>query len=84
MSRRGGRVNRGSEKGHGRLPRSRDTAGGGGRITEVTLRPEVTVADASMTEKGKSLHGDIDALCFIARSVTFPVSHEPVTRVQEA
>jgi organic hydroperoxide reductase OsmC/OhrA len=59
-----------------------DEKGGGGEITEVTLRPEVTVADASMTEKAASLHDDINAVCFIARSVNFPITHEPVIRVR--
>ncbi|MCC2275826.1 OsmC family protein [Streptomyces sp. ET3-23] len=59
-----------------------DASGGGGRITEVVLRPEVTVAEASMTDKARALHGDVHAVCFIARSVNFPIRHEPVVRVQ--
>ena len=57
-----------------------DPAGGGGQITEVTLRPEVTVAEASMVAKARSLHDDINAVCFIARSVDFPIRHVPVVR----
>jgi organic hydroperoxide reductase OsmC/OhrA len=57
-----------------------DESGGGGQITAVTLRPEVTVAKASMTEKARSLHDDINAVCFIARSVNFPITHIPVIR----
>lgn len=60
-----------------------DETGGGGRFTEVVLRPEVTVAEASMAEKARALHGDVPAVCFIARSVNFPVTHEPVIRVQQ-
>lgn len=60
-----------------------DKSGGGGQITEVVLRPEVTVADASMEEKARSLHGNAAAVCFIARSVNFPITHAPVIRVQE-
>ncbi|MGW2279309.1 OsmC family protein [Streptomyces sp. NPDC001770] len=60
-----------------------DETGGGGRITQVVLRPEVTVTDASMVEKARALHGDVPALCFIARSVNFPIAHEPVVHVQE-
>ncbi|MFF7363219.1 hypothetical protein [Streptomyces sp. NPDC008125] len=33
--------------------------------------------------KARALHGDVPALCFIARSVNFPVTHEPVVHVQE-
>ncbi|AZK93788.1 MULTISPECIES: OsmC family protein [Streptomyces] len=57
-----------------------DESGGGGRITEVVLRPEVTVADAATAEKARALHGKVPAVCFIARSVNFPVRHEPVIR----
>jgi organic hydroperoxide reductase OsmC/OhrA len=54
-----------------------DAAGGGGQFSEVVLRPAVTVAAASMVDKGLSLHAEVDALCFIARSVNFAVHHEP-------
>jgi organic hydroperoxide reductase OsmC/OhrA len=57
-----------------------DASGGGGQFTEVVLRPAVTVADPSMTDKARALHGEIGALCFIARSVNFPVRHEPTVR----
>jgi organic hydroperoxide reductase OsmC/OhrA len=33
-----------------------------------------------MTDKARALHGEIGALCFIARSVNFPVRHEPTVR----
>ncbi|MYT12155.1 Organic hydroperoxide reductase OsmC/OhrA [Streptomyces sp. SceaMP-e96] len=59
-----------------------DAHGGGGQITEVVLRPEVTVAEASMADTARALHGDVHAVCFIARSVNFPIRHEPVIRVQ--
>jgi organic hydroperoxide reductase OsmC/OhrA len=51
---------------------------GGGRFTEVTLRPRVTVSSADMIEAAVGLHKDANAKCFIASSVTFPVRHEPV------
>jgi organic hydroperoxide reductase OsmC/OhrA len=57
-----------------------DADGRGGAFTEVVLRPHVTVADASMEERATALHADVPALCFIARSVAFPVRHEPVVR----
>jgi organic hydroperoxide reductase OsmC/OhrA len=59
-----------------------DESDGGGQITAVTLRPEVTVAKASMTDKARSLHDDINAVCFIARSVNFPITHIPVIRAE--
>jgi organic hydroperoxide reductase OsmC/OhrA len=58
-----------------------DAAGGGGQFTEVVLRPAVTVADPSMADKARALHDEIDAICFIARSVNFPVRHEPTVSV---
>jgi len=57
-----------------------DATGGGGQFTDVTLRPAVTVADPSMADKAMALHNEIDAVCFIARSVNFPVRHEPAVR----
>ncbi|QQR86259.1 MAG: OsmC family protein [Flavobacteriales bacterium] len=53
------------------------TEGDGGRMTEVTLHPQVTVRDADMVEKANSLHSEASKLCFIASSVNFPVRHEP-------
>jgi organic hydroperoxide reductase OsmC/OhrA len=58
-----------------------ETEDGGGRFTEVTLRPVVTVAEASMTETALELHGRAGELCFIASSVNFPVRHEPEIHV---
>ena len=51
---------------------------GSGEFTEVVLRPIVTVANASMCERAEALHNDAAKLCFIARSVNFPVHHRPV------
>ncbi|WP_199434677.1 OsmC family protein [Qaidamihabitans albus] len=55
--------------------------GGGGRFEEVVLRPVVTVADASMTERAGQLHAEASTRCFIASSVNFPVRHEPLITV---
>lgn len=49
----------------------------GARFTEVTLYPTVTVKDASMIEKAIALHDNAHHSCFIAKSVNFPVQHEP-------
>jgi organic hydroperoxide reductase OsmC/OhrA len=54
-----------------------ETEEGGGRFTEVTLRPAVEVADPSMTESALELHDRAHELCFIASSVNFPVRHQP-------
>ena len=58
-----------------------DATGGGGEFTDVVLRPAVTVASPSMVDKAQALHDEIDSICFIARSVNFPVRHEPTVRV---
>jgi organic hydroperoxide reductase OsmC/OhrA len=55
-----------------------EDADGGGRFTEVLLRPRVTVASASMIEAATALHAEANRKCFIANSVTFPVRHEPI------
>ncbi|MCB5909595.1 OsmC family protein [Streptomyces pinistramenti] len=58
---------------------------GGGRFTEVVLRPRVEVASAQMRERALALHGTAHEKCFIANSVSFPVLHEPVvTAPQES
>jgi organic hydroperoxide reductase OsmC/OhrA len=50
---------------------------GSGQFREVTLRPKVTVREKSMIEKANSLHHEANRMCFIARSVNFPVNHSP-------
>jgi len=55
-----------------------EDADGGGRFTEVVLRPRVTVASAGMIETATALHAAAHAKCFIANSVNFPVRNEPV------
>ncbi len=54
---------------------------GGGAFTEVTLRPVVTVADASMLALADELHAEAAEKCFIAASVAFPVRHDPTSVV---
>ncbi|MBY4205585.1 OsmC family protein [Rhodococcus fascians] len=54
---------------------------GSGQFVEVTLAPVVTVADSSMVTRAEELHAESAAKCFIARSVNFPVRHNPTTRV---
>ncbi len=50
---------------------------GSGQLAEVTLNPEVKVKDSSMNERAIELHDQAEKLCFIARSVNFPVHHKP-------
>jgi organic hydroperoxide reductase OsmC/OhrA len=54
-----------------------ETPNGGGRFTEITLRPAVTITDVAMTDKANALHEKASEMCFIANSLNFPVHHEP-------
>ena len=62
------------DEAHGEMRTHRD---GSGEFTSVTLRPRVTVAEPAMVEVAERLHAEAPQLCFIARSVNFPVAHEP-------
>lgn len=50
---------------------------GRGRFLEAVLRPTITISADSDPEVASGLHGKIHDFCFIARSVNFPVRHEP-------
>jgi len=52
---------------------------GSGQFERVVLHPQVTVADSGHIELAASLHHEANQVCFIARSVNFPVEHQPVT-----
>jgi len=58
-----------------------ETSNGSGHFTEVTLNPIVTVTDISMIEKANELHKKANELCFIARSVNFPVRHNAISKM---
>jgi organic hydroperoxide reductase OsmC/OhrA len=55
-----------------------ETAGRGGHMTGVTLRPRVVISAESDPAKALALHDEAHHLCFIANSVNFPVGHEAV------
>lgn len=55
---------------------------GGGRFKEVTLYPEVTITDQSKISKAIELHREAHRLCFIANSCNFPITHDPVIKVE--
>lgn len=50
---------------------------GAGRFTKATLRPEITVKAGADLALADDLHHRISEVCFIARSVAFPVEHAP-------
>ena len=53
-----------------------ENSSGGGRFTEVILRPQITLAPGSDTVKALALHHEAHEKCFIASSVNFPVRIE--------
>ncbi len=52
-------------------------ADGSGQFVSATLRPVLTVADPAHIELASGLHEEAARKCFIARSVNFPVQHDP-------
>jgi organic hydroperoxide reductase OsmC/OhrA len=58
-----------------------EEADGAGQFVSVTLRPRVTITAGSDSAKAQSLHHEASEKCFIARSMNFPVGHEPTVVV---
>lgn len=50
---------------------------GAGQFRAVTLRPQVRISAGSDEARALALHEEAHAMCFIARSVNFPVTAEP-------
>ena len=50
---------------------------GSGQFESVTLKPRVTVAGPAAPDLLEELHVEANKVCFIARSVNFPVLHQP-------
>jgi organic hydroperoxide reductase OsmC/OhrA len=71
----GVRVVRYTDSPVGRLTVERD---GGGRFDEVVLHPSVGVEGVVDAAQLDALHERSHELCFVARSVNFPVRHEAV------
>jgi organic hydroperoxide reductase OsmC/OhrA len=57
--------------------------GGAGRFVEATLRPLVRLKPGADLAAAEAIHHRIHAVCFIARSVNFPVVYAPVTVVED-
>ena len=58
----------------GTLVEQRD---GSGVFTEITLRPQVTIASGSDPSLAERLHADAHRMCPLAASLSCPVRHEP-------
>ena len=52
-------------------------ANGAARFISATLRPVITLQPGADMERAHQIHHEIHKVCFIARSVNFPVTIEP-------
>jgi len=51
---------------------------GAARFVAATLRPQITVRPGADMTRAEAIHHEIHKVCFIARSVNFPVTIAPV------
>ena len=51
---------------------------GSGRFIGAVLRPRIKVDAGCDLERAEAIHHEIHKVCFVARSVNFPVRYEPV------
>jgi organic hydroperoxide reductase OsmC/OhrA len=49
---------------------------GAGEFTQVVLHPRMVISNADRVDEARALHHKAHEMCFIARSVKFPVHHE--------
>lgn len=52
------------------------TPDGAGRFIEAVLRPRITLAAGDSAAAADAIHHEIHRVCFVARSVNFPVRYE--------
>lgn len=57
------------------LGHGESTPDGAGRFVGATLRPHIRVRHGTDLARAEAIHHEIAAVCFIARSVAFPVSY---------
>ncbi|HET8548024.1 MAG TPA: OsmC family protein, partial [Bryobacteraceae bacterium] len=55
----------------------RENADGSGEFVQITIRPRIALADLSRAPELHALHERAHELCFIARSLNFPVRCDP-------
>lgn len=60
-----------------------ETPMGAGQFTAVVLRPRVVIDSQSDKKAALDLHRKAHEMCFIARSVNFPVGHEAKIEVAD-
>lgn len=54
----------------------------GGHFTSVVLHPRVTITPGSDPDKARAAHESAHRMCFIANSVNFPITCEPIIGFQ--
>ncbi|MEI4196413.1 OsmC family protein [Roseovarius sp. E0-M6] len=59
-------------------------ADGASRFLRVTLRPRIMVPQGTDLTRADALHGEVHKVCFIARSVNFPVEVKARYRISGA
>ena len=59
-----------------------EESGGAGQFTLVVLRPRIVIDAMSDAKTALELHHKAHEMCFIARSVNFPVTNEPQISVE--
>jgi len=57
-------------------------ADGSGEFTRVVLRPHMTIEAGGRVEDAIAIHDRAHGVCALARSMNFPVEHEPTIRVK--
>lgn len=57
---------------------------GAGRFLSATLKPQITLKPGTDLATADAVHGKIHSVCFIARSVNFPVSYLATYEITEA
>lgn len=57
-----------------------ENSDGSGQFVEVVLQPSVTIQDEGRLPELATLHDKAHEMCFIARSVNFPVRVQPAAR----
>ena len=54
---------------------------GSGQFSSAMLQPQVTITTKSDSQKAKELHHEANKMCFVARSMNFPIDHTPTIKV---
>ena len=58
--------------------------GGAGRFVRAVLRPRITLAGGTDQARADAIHARIGDVCFIARSVNFPIEHAGTYAIADA